>query len=246
VNLEAPPGTKRPRKRGRGEEDEEEEPENPRRRRQSYAGNDDSPGGPEEQDELDEYPPIPRFAHNHALAQSSAPQTSSASTSRLRTSPPDSLAEGLPPPPRTSDNIVLPRLRAVREEDYESDDETSILEPQYQVPPWKTPTPPYSSPNGTSQLGDDGGESHVVERMRAEIDSLRRQSAAMLTEKQRLADQLDDARAEALQARVDQRAAEKLLKEEENLRRDEEKLRREAEVMVRDLQQKLHEYRMSR
>ena len=129
----------------------------------------------------------------------------------------------------------IPRLRSVRADEYGSDDDG---------------TPP---PNGHGGLmfgtgphsfsvspgGSFPDNMNILDRLKQEMDNMRRREASAMAERQRMGDQLAEAQAETSRARAAQRAAEKMLREEEALRREEERLRRDAEGQLRQMQVRL-------
>ena len=129
----------------------------------------------------------------------------------------------------------VPRLRSVRADDYEDDDDGT-------PPPHMFGTGPHLfsvSPSGSSMPFPEN--MNILDRLKQEMDSMRRREASAMAERQRMGEQLAEAQAEASRARTAQRAAENMLREEERLRRDEERLRRDAEGQLREMQVRLSE-----
>lgn len=138
-------------------------------------------------------------------------------------------------PLRRVPEIPLPRLRAVREEDYESDEETQLLEPRYPTPSFSSPAQSQGTPNpGTPPHRGSFTEAHTIDRLRMELNFTRQQSSTAL----------EEAQAETSRVRLTLYATERMLREEERMRRREEMLRRDEERRRREVERALYDLKM--
>ncbi|KAL4246313.1 hypothetical protein ABKN59_008961 [Abortiporus biennis] len=116
------------------------------------------------------------------------------------------------------------------------------------VPPSQPPQQPRGLYGAFSSYNTTGGDQdRLVERLRAEVEGLRRQSSEALSASLRMSDQLAEAQAEASKARAALRAAENRLEDETRRRveaemsADEEtRRRRAAEDSLRSVQRQLN------
>lgn len=212
VNLDAPPGTKRPRKRGRP--NRETDSAHPRKRgRPRKAPGEGLHAGSSARDD-EEYSDIePPLTGLHRMDINGGAYEDGM----------DYMPDG------------IPRLRSVRADEYDDDDDDGTPPPNIIL----GPNPFSVSPGGTH--GPFGENMNILDRLKQEMDNMRRREASAMAERQRMSDQLAEAQADASRARAAQRSAEKMLREEEQLRRDEERLRRDAEGQLREMQVRLSE-----
>jgi len=247
VNLEAPPGTKRPRKRGRprGRDDAEGVPARKRGRPRKTLAIAETTA-----DHLVHPPiatlPMPRFSHQIASQnQISSVQTRSSDHEE-----------------DTEDNDSEPcnKGRALRrhEEEYESEEDMLTvldLEPRSSTPALDRRG---SSAQRTSKetyhhtSSRSSGPENIIDHLRIEVEGLRRQSADAISVSVRMSDQLAEAQADASRARAALRAAENMLEDEARKRREaegladeESRLRRQAEDALRSLRERCKVLRLS-
>ncbi|GBE77427.1 predicted protein [Sparassis crispa] len=220
VNLDAPPGTKRPRKRGR-------------------ANKEVPPGGApvastsqkrvkhQKSKEMQEKLPEPTYSPIATLRPVDSRSFSQTSTARAKAQYDDD-----------DDMDYASGDGTHPSDDYESDDDIP-----FQFDPRVSSTSPLGTYPSRSVLhgafSSYGSQEHpevVVERLNLELAGLRRQSRDAVSANLRLSDQLAEAQAESRRTRTALRAAEARLEEEIRRRRqaehaahEEAHLRREAE-----------------
>lgn len=219
VNLEAPPGTKRPRKRGRpaGKDTSEENPPAPTRKR----------GRPRKNPEAAPYPESPSIATLHPADRS----LRTCQVSSVRTNGEDE-----------DEEMLTPEDSEGSEDEYESEED--MVPPNHSssmaglnafgmhAPP---PSTRLSRVTGFSEYDNPS-----LEALHNEIAGLRRQASEAVSVSLRLSDQLSDAQAETSRCKSSLRTAENMLedecrrrKEAERMADEEGRLRRAAEDALR-------------
>ncbi|KAI0312988.1 hypothetical protein OF83DRAFT_1143441 [Amylostereum chailletii] len=240
VNLDAPPGTKRPRKRGRAQQRPPEQGVPGVKKR----GRPRKVVPVEEMDVThpDEHSPIATLPipnpHPNRLNHCILSTVRSASHPYLYRDEDDDDGTSLD---GAFDRV--PRLHRIQEE-YESEDDMDLA-PRYDTPIMhRSPvsgggsSPRARPPSAHMGTYDDFPENNIIDQLRNEMAGLRQQSTDAIADKRRMGDALADAQSEAARARAAQRRAEMMLREEEKLRREEEELRRQAEIELRELRRK--------
>ena len=240
VNLEAPPGTKRPRKRGRNHRPAAEDGSEAKKRGRPRKT-------PAEEIDIippDDHPstamlPVPNYhMYSH---QPPCSLTNVQSPSHTYSYADEVDDDGFTSPDGRSDRV--PRLHRVSEYDSEEDADMDLTS-QYTTPLHNhSPIPingvghhpRYVGPPQEPFLGNNAVD---IERLKIENAGLRRQSTEALADKRRMSDALADAQSEAARARAALHKAETMLRDEEKLRREEEELRRQAEHELRELRRK--------
>ncbi|KIJ66199.1 hypothetical protein HYDPIDRAFT_26570 [Hydnomerulius pinastri MD-312] len=232
VNLSAPPGTKRPRKRGRASKPAAEpspaQPTQPKKR-----------GRPRKQPEASSSTtPV-------AMSAGSSYTTQQCQVSAIRTN--DHLSEDAEEDGQDGQDRC-----DVSEDEYESE-EDMVVPPNHHPSSsalgvfgvHEVPSRMYSPERGRRVYStvDEG----LVDRMQIEMAGLRRQSADAVSVSLRISDQLAEAQAEAARAKATLRATESMLEEEGRKRREAERtadeeirLRRLAEETILRLQNQWH------
>jgi len=237
VNLTAPPGTKRPRKRGR----------------QNKEGSDGSPLPPKKRgrprkilpppypDELQRFSPLDEDEDDTNGSRSELVPSTSTQGHRKCTEKSDHYG---------GDKLEYeedPDAAYGSEEDYESEEEVihpmdrrSSLVGLSAYAPARS-SQPFSLPP-ISSFRNDASTDNMIESMQAEIASLRRQSAEAVSLSLRLSEQLVHAQAESSRTRATLRTIEGILEDESKRRREaerevdnEEKRRRKAEDALNEL-----------
>ncbi|KAF7971531.1 hypothetical protein HWV62_20938 [Athelia sp. TMB] len=220
VNLEAPPGTKRPRKRGRPSKDGENEasPAPPKKRGRPKKNVEAAPS----------YPESPSIATLHPPERSlSRCQVSSVRTSREE----------------DDEEMMTPEDSEGSEDEYESED--VMVPPNHRssmagLNAFGMQPPPPSSTRSTHMSSFNGYENPSLEALHSEITGLRRQASEAVSVSLRLSDQLADAQAETSRCKSSLRTAEGMLEDESRRRKEAERiadeegrLRRAAEDALR-------------
>ncbi|KAI6120680.1 hypothetical protein EDD16DRAFT_1574800 [Pisolithus croceorrhizus] len=225
VNLSAPPGTKRPRKRGRASKISEKDSEKKKR------------GRPRKQIET---------RINPKAAASAEPESASPSESHL---------ESVPRVQVRSDAAEECSTVAVEDDECDMSEVEYESEEDMVVPPNHHPSTSslgvFGVREGPSRVYSPERSRNVfatideglIDRLQIENAGLRRQSADAVSVSMRISDQLAEAHAEAARAKAALRVAESMLEEEGRKRRvaervaqEEARLRRVAEETILQLQ----------
>lgn len=237
VNLTAPPGTKRPRKRGRqNKEASDGSPLPPKKR-----GRPRKILPPPDADELQTCSPLDEDEDDKNGSRTELAASTSSQGQRKCTQVPDHYG---------GDKLGYEDdLDAAygSEEDYESEEEvihpmdrrSSLVGLSAYAP--SRSSQPFSLPP-ISSFQNDASTDSIIESMQAEIASLRRQSAEAVSLSLRLSEQLVHAQAESSRTRATLRTIEGILEDESKRRREaeravdnEEKRRRKAEEALNEL-----------
>ncbi|KAH7923242.1 hypothetical protein BV22DRAFT_1069104 [Leucogyrophana mollusca] len=229
VNLAAPPGTKRPRKRGRVNKNPEDSISSvPQRKR----------GRPRKSAEINPIPPT------RSLSVTSERSLQSCQISAIRTS-------GDPTEDGQSDEYEGKGDVGTSDEEYESE-EDMVVPPRHHPSmsgmnifggQHMSPRVFFPSASRAPVSGMSSSDSALVDCLQIEMAGLRRQSADAVSVSLRISDQLAEAQAEAARAKAALRTMEAMLEEEGRKRRDAERvadeearLRRAAEDSIARLQ----------
>ncbi|EPQ60262.1 hypothetical protein GLOTRDRAFT_112955 [Gloeophyllum trabeum ATCC 11539] len=222
VNLSAPPGTKRPRKRGRTNKDvpPEAQPGAPKKRgRPRKSAQDDSVTG------------LPSFT---TLAMSADRTLKKCKVSALRTG-------GNACTEEDEDELMEYEDRPFSEDECESEERDRFILRK------ATYGEASASQSATQKLchiqsadiegthtpnGEDESPEAMLDRLRIEMAGLKRQSADAVSLSERMSDQLMEAQAEVSRAKQRLRALETMLEEEARKRREAERLAEEAERLA--------------
>ncbi|KZT27709.1 hypothetical protein NEOLEDRAFT_1130792 [Neolentinus lepideus HHB14362 ss-1] len=221
VNLLAPPGTKRPRKRGRHNKDAAEgsQPPAPKRRgrpRKTAA-------------ELNHEMGLPSFT---TLAMGTdRVQMQKCKVSAVRTV--GSLNQD------EEDELMDYEDRPFSEDECESEESNrfTLRTAAYSTTPGPglSQRPRSSAPSSMGSVCPQGGETEVmIDRLRIEMAGLRRQSDDAVSLSKRMSDQLMEAQAEVSRAKQRLRALEDMLEEEGRKRREAERIAQEAEALAEE------------
>lgn len=223
VNLEAPPGTKRPRKRGRPQSqvDDFGDPQPPKKRGRPRKNPIPSERAMASTSSLD-HPPIATIS----LAALHKRVVNRPKISALRASSQDQLIDD------DDDDETMADGRSFRstfsradkynkyDDDYESEEDMD-LDP-------KLPSPERGHPlkRKFAEMLDELPDfpSNALDRMKIEMAGLRRQSADAMSVSLRMSDQLAEAQADASRARAALRTAESMLEDEARKRQEAERL----------------------
>lgn len=218
VNLDAPPGTKRPRKRGRpAGKDGVDEPQPPPRKR----------GRPPKNAVPAPHPESPSIATLHPPDRS----LRTCQVSSVRTNAEDDEEEMMTPEDSEGSDC----------DDYES--EAAVVPPNHSSSMAGLNSfnmqPPPSAPRH-HMVGFSGYDHPSIEALHNEITGLRRQASEAVSVSLRLSDQLADAQAETSRCKSSLRTAEGMLEDETRRRKEAERiadeegrLRRAAEDALR-------------
>ncbi|KAK7058536.1 hypothetical protein VNI00_002172 [Paramarasmius palmivorus] len=220
VNLAAPPGTKRPRKRGRPNKNKDAAPTkevDPKRRGRPRKDSDPPPT---------------------SATSVSTTGNHQASTSKWKLSPDGECMDELQP------NGGVDIHMHGRSEDELLESEEEIMHP-FERRSSLIGLTPYPSGAAASRALDENAYA-TIEKLHNEVAELRRQSSDAVSLSIRLSDQLAQAHAEASRAKSSLRSVETLLEEESGKRMDAEKqaaeelkLRQEIEERLREAEEKL-------
>ncbi|KAG6330865.1 hypothetical protein ID866_8227 [Astraeus odoratus] len=221
VNLSAPPGTKRPRKRGRSSKASEKSTEKKKR------------GRPRKQ-----------------LEGTSGSQPTMMTSISGSTSLP-SLDSMLGSPIQLHESIEDSPMEEEREEcgisEVEYESEEDMVVPPNHHPSMSSlshfgaregPSHVYS-PESTRPVYTTGDES-LIDRLQIENAGLRRQSADAISVSMRISDQLSEAHAEVARTKAALRVAESMLEEEGKKRREAERMAQEEAKLRRVAEEALH------
>ncbi|KDQ63124.1 hypothetical protein JAAARDRAFT_53352 [Jaapia argillacea MUCL 33604] len=214
VNLSAPPGTKRPRKRGRAQKTTTDGQTSPGKKR----------GRPRKTPEVDS-PILPPFA---TLALQSDPSPRTCQLSAVRTSG-----------GRFEDEDELMAYDFETERQTEDDSEG-----EYDFGPGGSIIQGFPSghksviPSTASALGLETAGA-MIDRLRMEMEGLRKQSTDAVSVSLRMSDQLAQAQSEASRAKAALKTTENMLEDESKKRREAERLADEEAAMRRAAEEAL-------
>lgn len=224
VNLHAPPGTKRPRKRGRAAKDYAKDGSLTVKKR----------GRPRKITEVSEYPSIATLVPVDRSRQT-------CQVSSMRTSG----GQG-----EDEDDEML-SFDSDETDEYESEEDmvpshhrTSLagLSALGMHPP--PPSTRLSRVEGYMEYPRSNGAQALVDRMQIEIDGLRRQTSESTSVCLRLSDQLAEAQAEVSRAKSALRSAESMLEEESGKRKEAERVADEEARLRRSTEEAMRLLRM--
>jgi hypothetical protein len=224
VNLEAPPGTKRPRKRGRPTgKDAPEDGLAPARKR----------GRPRKSADDAVFPEVPAIA---TLLPTDDRTLRTCQVSSLRTNGDHGEDE--------DEEMLSPEDSEGTDEEYESEED--MVPPNHRSSMaglsafGMHPPPPSTRLSRVTEFSDYDRSEAISDRLQIELSMLRRQASEATSVSLRMSDQLAEAQSEASRAKSALRNAEVLLEEESRKRRDAERaadeearLRRSAEDALR-------------
>lgn len=236
VNLEAPPGTKRPRKRGRPQRESNGDPESvPVKKRGRPRKVPETEN--RQQAELSHVAtlPVPSADHVGALLSISS---STARSGRCRTYEVED-----------EDPAVRSELGAPwgGEEDFESEDDGDGPPPRPTTPAYDRAITVHRTPSlsrGTlRQMQDDcisdASPENIIDHLKIQMGRLRRQASEARSEVTSMAQQLSESQAEAARVRSALRVAEEMLEVEVRKRKDAERVADEEASMRKIVEDEL-------
>jgi hypothetical protein len=234
VNLEAPPGTKRPRKRGRPQREVNGDPESgPAKKRGRPRKVPETENRRQTEHSYLATLPIPSADHVGALLSVSTPRTS---TRHLHED-------------EDEDHVARSDLGSSwrMEDDFESEDDGDGLPPRSITPAYDRavnfdPTP--SPSRGTLRPVQDDSipdaiPENIIDHLKVQMGMLRRQTSEARSEAANMAQRLQESQAETSRARSALRAAEEMLEMEVQRREEAERLAEEEARMRKMVEDEL-------